>query len=527
MARPGSRQRKRKPSRAYNTLSRLHKQTPSRGRLIRQEVATYAPRRDRFIDSAGEQYAATNSPATRRTKGITFTPLDLVERMIEVVQLTGVDVKRIVDPGAGTGRFTIAASRAFPDASVVAIENDRELASLLLRNLTSAKLGDRVQVHVADFRSIVLPRIDGATLFIGNPPYVRHHDIESDWKHWYTSRLATKGIRGTQLAGLHAHFLVKTFDLAREGDLVCYVTAAEWLDTDYGSALRALLLAQGRDIDLALLDQSSSLFADAMTTSAILTFRLLRGASSVRLRQVSSLDNLLGAAARVVLRHCDLSASEPWGRLASSGRTAGLHSVQMLGELFSVHRGQVTGNNSIWVEGLFPGNLPDRVLFPAVTRAKDLINLGSDRLLDHTCLKRVIDLPADWSRASAREAEQIERFLAWAREKGGRESYIARHRKPWFKVGLREPAPIVMTYMARRPPKFVRNICGARLINIAHGLYPREPIPVRDLDIVTRWLNKNVSRLDGRTYAGGLTKFEPREVERLRLPTMDELRAGA
>jgi hypothetical protein len=254
---------------------------------------------------------------------------------------------------------------------------------------------------------------------------------------------------------------------------------------------------------------------------------MLRGASSVRLRQVSSLDNLVGGAARVVLRNGDLSASDPWGRLASSGRITDLHSVQMLGELFSVHRGQVTGNNSIWVEGLFPGNLPDRVLFPAVTRAKDLINLGSDRLLDHTCLKRVIDLPADLSRASAREAEQIDRFLAWAREQGGRESYIAKHRKPWFKVGLREPAPIVMTYMARRPPKFVRNMCGARLINIAHGLYPREPIPARDLDIVTRWLNKNVSRLDGRTYAGGLTKFEPREVERLRLPAMDEMRAGA
>ncbi len=512
--------------RVYDRSSTLRKRAGSSVYLIRQEVATYAPRRESFIDSAGDRYSVEHSPAARRKKGITFTPSDLVEGMVELARATGVEVTRIVDPGAGTGRFTIAAARAFPKASVVAVENDLELAGLLLNNLTAARLGDRVQVQVVDFRTTALPRVTGATLFIGNPPYVRHHDIDSTWKLWYTSRLAAKGIRGTQLAGLHAHFLVKTFDLAHEGDLVCYVTAAEWLDTDYGSALRALLLAQGRDIDLALLDRSSVVFSDAMTTSAVLTFRMLRGASSVRLRQVSSPDALLVGDAHGVFRSGDLASSDGWSRLVANGRITELRCGLMLGELFSVHRGQVTGNNSIWIQGLYPGPLPQRVLFPTVTRAVELLNLESDRLLDDSRLKRVIDLPNDLSQCSPRETEQIERFIGWALRHGGQNSYIARHRCPWFKVGLREPAPIIMTYMARRPPKFVRNLCRARLINIAHGLYPKGPIASRDLDLITSWLNTNVSVLDGRTYAGGLTKFEPREVERLRLPALDELQAG-
>jgi hypothetical protein len=39
------------------------------------------------------------------------------------------------------------------------------------------------------------------------------------------------------------------------------------------------------------------------------------------------------------------------------------------------------------------------------------------------------------------------------------------------------------------------------------------------------WLNKNISTGSGRTYAGGLTKFEPKEVERLRIPNPQTLLA--
>ena len=40
------------------------------------------------------------------------------------------------------------------------------------------------------------------TAFIGNPPYVRHHDISEDWKTWYASKFAGFGIKASALAGL-------------------------------------------------------------------------------------------------------------------------------------------------------------------------------------------------------------------------------------------------------------------------------------------------------------------------------------
>lgn len=514
---------KKQSARRRVPYSRSRSRKGDRAFFLHQQPGGYVVERSSFRDVVGEQYSAENPAEFRRSKGITLTPLDLVERMVDLSAARGVEIARVVDAGAGTGRFTIAAARAFPAARVIAVENDRELARLLLSNLTAAGLGARVQVQVTDFRELSLPRIEGATLFIGNPPYVRHHDISARWKQWYSDALTRKGITASQLAGLHAHFLVKSMELAREGDLLCYVTAAEWLDTGYGRALRQLLLSYGRDIDIALMDRTSPIFSDALTTSVIITTRVMKGSSTVRLRHVGVVNDLLTTSPGTLLKSHELSSDDGWSKLASGVAKELFERPLRLGDLFAVHRGQVTGNNSVWIHGSYPGSLPDTVLYPAVTRARELISLRSDRLVDDASLKRVIDLPDDWSDAPRTDRDKMERFLSWARRNGAQESYIARHRNPWFKVRLREPAPIIMTYMGRRPPKFVRNVCGARLINIAHGLYPREPLPVRDLDLVTAWLNANVSRTEGRMYAGGLTKFEPREVERLRLPSLAEL----
>ena len=75
-----------------------------------------------------------------------------------------------------------------------------------------------------------------------------------------------------------------------------------------------------------------------------------------------------------------------------------------------------------------------------------------------------------------------------------------------------------MTYMGRRPPVFALNKAGVHLINVAHGLYPRQPFTETQMLRLVNWLNENVSQTGGRIYAGGLTKFEPSEAMRIPIP---------
>ncbi|MDE2640211.1 MAG: class I SAM-dependent methyltransferase, partial [Chloroflexota bacterium] len=161
-------------------------------------------------------------------------------------------------------------------------------------------------------------------------------------------------------------------------------------------------------------------------------------------------------------------------------------------------------------------------LFPSVTRARELINAG-ERLESTDALRRVIDLPTDLGELNATERAEVDAFLDSARAAGVDVGYVARNRRAWWSVGLRAPAPILATYMARRRPVFVRNVAGARHINIAHGIYPREPLPERALDRLAEALRDTASLTLGRTYAGGLVKFEPREMERIPVPSRERL----
>lgn len=470
-------------------------------------------------DPLGDGFTALRSAAERRPLGATYTPPAIVTAMTEWAAAR--KPSRVVDPGAGTGRFSVAAGRRFPGAALVAIEVDAVAAVLLRGHLAAAGMAQRSTVLSDDYRKLSLPAVRGATLFLGNPPYVRHHLIDAHWKRWLVTQAKALGLSASQLAGLHVHFVLATALHARSGDYGALITAAEWLDVNYGALVRQLFLQQLGGQSLHVLQPKARPFHDAATTAVITCFEVGTRAPTIKLRRVDGVGALGTLGGGRPLRRERLQAAARWTPLLSPAAKAPPGFVE-LGELCRVHRGQVTGSNAVWIEGPHVSGLPDSVLFPAVTKARELFAAGPV-LSDSLLLRRVIDLPAELDALSAEERRRVQRFLGIARKMGADRGFIAQHRKAWWAVGLREPAPILATYMARRPPAFVRNLAAARHINIAHGLYPRDPLPSGVLDALARYLSTAVTKSQGRTYAGGLTKFEPKEMERLLVPSPADL----
>lgn len=471
-------------------------------------------------DPLGDAFAVIRSATARRAAGAVYTPTPIIRSMMTWLAHQG-EPARIVDPGAGSGRFILAAGEVFRNAQLVAIEMD-PLAALMLRaNLRARGWADRTTVLVKDYRQVNLPRCAGRTAFIGNPPYVRHHDIDEGWKAWYASRFADFGIKASTLAGLHLHFFLKTRLLAKEGDVGAFITSAEWMDVNYGSALRQLLLDDLGGIALHVLEPTVEAFPGTATTAAITCFRVGATVEPVRVRSVAKLERLNGLTKGTSVSRAQLHGARRWSAIVRPSNQSTDGTIE-LGEVFRVHRGQVTGANDVWIAGEHADGLPDRVKLPAVTKARDLIQAGA-HLQSSEDLRRVIDLPADLDEFTRAERLRVAAFLSWAKRNGADQSYIAQHRKAWWSVGLKAPAPILCTYMARRPPQFTRNACSARHINVAHGLYPRQPLEDGVMDRLVAWLNGNIRIGSGRTYAGGLTKFEPKEIERLRIPSLESL----
>ena len=95
--------------------------------------------------------------------------------------------------GAGSERFLLAVGKTFPDAGLVGIEIDPLVALLLRANAAMHGMADRLTLRVADYRAAALPEIDGRTLFLGNPLYVRHHDVAPEWKQLLSETAARIG----------------------------------------------------------------------------------------------------------------------------------------------------------------------------------------------------------------------------------------------------------------------------------------------------------------------------------------------
>ncbi len=124
---------------------------------------------------------------------------------------------------------------------------------------------------------------------------------------------ATHGLRASRLAGLHIHFFLKSLELARPGDYGAYMTAAEWLDVNYGSVLRHALADGLGGLALHLLSPTAEPFPDALTSAAITCWEAGHHGPSVAVRSVERADRLDGLRTR---------RSVPWSTLccASSAR---------------------------------------------------------------------------------------------------------------------------------------------------------------------------------------------------------------
>ena len=467
-------------------------------------------------DPLGSAFARIRPADERRRSGATYTPRAVVEAMVSYMADRYPDASRIVDCGAGSGRFALEFAERFPSATVVAVERDPLAAAILRTNVAASPHSGRIAVVEADFRTAELPAVEGRTLFVGNPPYVRHHDIGSEGKEWLARTSAALGLKTNALSGLHVHFFVRVLQIARQGDAGLFITSAEWLESAFGQSMRQMLAGPLGGLEVFVLDPAKSLFDDAQVTSAVTEFCVGTRDPNVRVSAIPDIGGMREAGGvSSAMRRDEAAGRRTWSADSSSDEIS--EGMIRLGEMFSVNRGQVTGGNKVWIAGPKTPPLPRRFLTACVTRATDLIAAG-ETLAGSDALRHVVTLPADLGLVAEDEKALVDVFLAWAREQGGAESFTAKARKAWWCVAFKSPAPILCTYMGRRPPVFVRNVAGAAHVNIAHGLYPRKDMTDETLERVSRWLFENPVLTGGKTYGGGLRKFEPREIERIAVP---------
>ncbi len=479
-------------------------------------------------DPLGDAYMSSSTQIALRAHGETYTPPDVVDRMVGSVANVG-SPANVVDVGCGSGRFARACARVFPAARVVAVDASPFATLMAKAAVRASELDESVEVLLGDFTTAELPSYlsRGQTLWIGNPPYVRHHDIPEKAKRWLAGAARSLGYEASALSGLHAYFVLAVAQRCRPGDFGALIMSAEWLDTNYGGLVRSLFVDKLGITRLELFDKETRLFDGIDTTSVVASFSVpsARGKGDPA-REIELVAWKGDRQTTSSISAEDLRRERRWSRLFSRGRRSSVPSGYVrLGEFARVHRGIATGANKFWVR-TGDLDLDERLTVPVVSHAREITS-SKGAVLDPGRLARLIALPQDVESLRGRKARDARRVITEGEKLGIDKGYVASSRKCWWSIPLGDPAPILMTYMARRPPTFVANPGGIRSLNVVHGVYPMIELSEKALYGLVEYLNGHVSCGDGRTYCGGLTKFEPREAESIIVPSPEMLEEGS
>lgn len=143
------------------------------------------------------------------------------------------------------------------------------------------------------------------------------------------------------------------------------------------AALRRLLTEQIGCLALHVLEPAVMPFEGTTTTGAITCFHVGHKPPALRMRNVTSTDTLNGLTAGQDVPWSRVTQVSRWSILLRPAAPPAPASYIELGELVRVSRGQVTGNNHVWIATTTLAKaLPANLLAPTITKARELLTAG-------------------------------------------------------------------------------------------------------------------------------------------------------
>src|SRR5207253_7931108 len=113
-----------------------------------------------------------------------------------------------------------------------------------------------------------------ANLLICNPPYVRHHHlINGDKTRLNVVVRQLLGINLSGLSGLYCYFVCLADSWMAEDGLAAWLIPSEFMDVNYGRAIKEYLLNQVTLLRIHRFDPADVQFDDALVSSAVVWFK--------------------------------------------------------------------------------------------------------------------------------------------------------------------------------------------------------------------------------------------------------------
>lgn len=487
---------------------------------------------------------AERTAAERNLMGQFATPPALADDVMRFALSLHADKEiSFLEPSCGSGSFFSALVKDHDGhvvESATGIELDERFASA-----ASLLWSDRgLRVLQGDFFERARDIGELVSLLVANPPYVRHHHLDADYKEKLRAQVTEElGIKVSGLSGLYVYFVLLAHKLLAPGAVSAWLIPSEFMDTNYGSCLRRYLAERVTINRIHRFDPEGTQFDDALVTSAVVVFTnemptpdhvaaFTQGGSTCAPEQTWSYPQ------------SDLRWSEKWGKRFSDRGGVIAEKAPRFDEFFKIRRGIATGGNGFFI---IPRDEAERLgikdhnmvpMMPGPRYVKQNVIDADEQGYPQLDRKLSLLRPDVSTIEDVREDDPaLAEYLDGVDDKI-RNAYLVKNRKVWFRVEKREPAPVLMTYMGRgkigdeTPFRFILNRSDAIATNVYLMLYPVGELKkaldggALDIEVVYRALQSVTTEafLDGgRFYGGGLRKVEPKELAAMNAQVLADL----
>lgn len=432
----------------------------------------------------------------RKRLGQFYTPVGEAASFAQWAVRTGNE--RILEPSAGDGALLLAALDRVKDIggqsrTALACDVDDDAVQTL-----QAIVGEAAEIKSMSFFDLDPRDHAPVDVVLANPPFTRNHLLDRTAKRELRQRYSMNGA-----AGLWAYFVLHARSFLRPGGRMLVVVPAAATFTSYADDLMRRLQSEFRSLSLVELPTKPVWSAAADERGAVILAEGYQG----------------GPAASVARGVWDFTTHSPqrWRPLQlppSFHRLA--EAATPLGTLAHLSIGAVTGANRVFLlDGADAAAMDNEDILPIVSRARHVRGLSISR----EELEEMAEAgERTWllaPRSLGQRGGPVRKRLARIDRDSRRQTAWFNKRTPWWAIAPLPKCDAVFTYMNDLGPRLALVDQGIVCSNTLHCVRFVEGLPLASrLSAVSSFVStfgQLSAELQGRTYGGGVLKFELKE----------------